>query len=397
MPPVTSLVPGAILHGYRIGQLLGEGGMGSVHAAVHLASGTHVALKSMKPAAAANEDFRRRFRREARAAMAVRHPNVVAIHEVFEEEGLPFIAMEYLAGESLEQRLTKFGALPLRSAARILVRVTSAVGTAHAMGIVHRDLKPANVFLVGGGENPLVKVLDFGVAKLTAMDGIAAKTAALTRTGELMGSPFYMSPEQAFGKKAIDQRTDIWSLGIILYRMLSGVLPTRADGFGEVFLMVVHGELRPLRELVPGLPPDVDRLVTSMLQKSPDDRPWDLREAQRILLSHVDSTTPAAVPSFGEAILPETAAAGVDQTVAQVEPTVSMRPTPWADGAATQHYDPPTRVAASVRPAHMGSPFDRPPSVAPPARRSPPVILLGLIAIVVGVVVGLVIRLAGLA
>ncbi len=301
---MVEVAEGVVIHGYRIEGLLGRGGMGEVHRARHEATGRVVALKSMNAQAATIEEFRKRFRREARAAMAVHHRNVVVVHEIFENDGTPFIAMEMLSGETLEERMAREGKLPLQLVARIGVRVASAVGTAHAIGIVHRDLKPENIFLVGGGADPDVKVLDFGIAKLTATDGAAAETAALTKTGALMGTPYYMSPEQAFGEKTIDQRSDVWALGIILYRALSGVLPTRANGFGEVFRLVVQASFPPLREAAPDVPAELAGLVDSMLDKKPAGRPWDLRACYDILRKHAETAAVVDVPTFGIAIAP---------------------------------------------------------------------------------------------
>jgi serine/threonine protein kinase len=326
---VAELAAGTTIHGYRIDRHIGRGGMGDVHLAHHAESNRWVALKSMHEAAAANDEFRKRFRREARAAMAVHHPNVVKVHEIFENDGVPYIAMEYLEGESLEERMTREGALPLRLVARLMVRVTSAVGTAHAMGIVHRDLKPENIFLVGDAADPDVKVLDFGIAKLTATEGAAAETAALTKTGMLMGTPYYMSPEQAFGDKTIDQRSDVWALGIILYRALSGVLPTKAAGFGEVFRLVVKVDPEPLEKLVPGLPPDVSRLAVAMLQKSRDKRPWDLRECHDVLRGHAEAAEIEDVPTFGIAVTPIWDEASTD----------TRAPTGLGDSSATAARD----------------------------------------------------------
>jgi len=286
--------------------------MGDVHLAVHAETNRSVALKSMHDSAASNDEYRKRFRREARAVMAVQHPNVVKIYEIFENDGIPYIAMEYLQGESLEQRMEREGALPLRMVARLMVRVTSAVGTAHAMGIVHRDLKPENIFLTGDARDPQVKVLDFGIAKLTATEGAAAETAALTKTGALMGTPYYMSPEQAFGDKTIDQRSDVWALGIILYRALSGILPTRAAGFGEVFRLVVKVDPEPLGNVVADLPADIGALSVAMLQKGRDKRPWDLRECHDVFRRYaetpaLDDAETAALddaPTFGVAVAP---------------------------------------------------------------------------------------------
>jgi eukaryotic-like serine/threonine-protein kinase len=290
---------GEVLGGYRAIAELGRGGMGIVLRATHVETGQAVALKVMSAVAAMKPEMRKRFAREARATRATPHPNIVHVYEAFEHEGLPVIALELLEGESLEEHLKKHGKLDLAETARIGMRVTSAVGTAHAAGIVHRDLKPDNIFLVRAPA-PDVKVLDFGIAKLTASEGLAAETAALTRTGALMGTPYYMSPEQSFGEKKIDHRADIWSLGIILYRCLTGVLPTRGDTLGDVLRKVVSADFQPLRELAPSVPEEVASLVHQMLRLRPDDRPWDLREIHDVLTRHAD----ASAPAFGTAVEP---------------------------------------------------------------------------------------------
>src|SRR5688500_1886807 len=196
--------------------------MGVVWAARHLESGVLVALKFLRTGhgGADDPDSLKRFLREARAAASVRHPHVVAIREVLElPDGRPVMVMELLAGETLRNRLSRAPRLSLEEVAAILLPVASAVGTAHAQGIVHRDLKPDNIFLSrDAGGAPLVKVLDFGIAKVTrASDDHASHGHGLTGSGEVLGTPNYMAPEQVFGERDIDQRCDIWALGVILY------------------------------------------------------------------------------------------------------------------------------------------------------------------------------------
>jgi serine/threonine-protein kinase len=292
------LSPGEVVSRYRIENLSGQGGMGSVFRATHVDTGAACAVKSMHAEIAAHPDFRKRFLREARATMAIGHPNIVQIFEAFEHRCTPMFAMELLNGESLQATLEREGKLSVEHTARILIRVTSALGTAHALGIVHRDLKPDNIFIT---KEPTadVKVLDFGIAKLTAISGAAAATEALTRTGALMGTACYMSPEQASGEKRIDQRADIWSLGIIFYQCLSGVLPTDAASFGVLFRILMTGDFKPIDELVPDCPPDVAALIKRMLQLQPDQRPWDLREVHAVLERYASE----GVPSFGAAVL----------------------------------------------------------------------------------------------
>jgi serine/threonine protein kinase len=285
---------------YRLDSELGRGGMGVVYRATDLESGRVVALKSLLPNLTDDRRIVKRFRREARAALAINHPNVVQMLDVIEHDGVALLAMEFLSGESLERVLERRGHLPVGEVSEIMIRVISAVGTAHALGIVHRDLKPDNVLVVGDGGAHDVKVLDFGIAKLTATEGSAAQTEALTQTGALMGTPFYMSPEQAFGEKRIDQRSDVWSLGIILYRALTGVLPTYGETFADVYMNVVKRPFRSVREVRPELPEDVSALVMRMLERDCDKRPWDLREVYDVLARYAE----ASAPTFGEAVEP---------------------------------------------------------------------------------------------
>jgi serine/threonine protein kinase len=301
-----SLAAGAVVAGkYQLEHALGSGGMGVVWAARHLESGAAVALKFLRrdPGVPEDPDSFKRFLREARAAAAVRHPHVVAIREVLEQaDGPPVLVMELLAGESLRTRLTRGPRLSVEETARILLPVASAVGAAHAQGIVHRDLKPDNIFLsLDGGGAPQVKVLDFGIAKVTRpTDDYPSLGHGLTGSGEVLGTPHYMSPEQVFGERDIDQRADIWALGVILYECLSGVVPTRAPNVGQVFKLIVAGGIKPLDRVAPEAPTDLVQLVQSMLARRRDQRPFDLNEIARVLAQH----TSLAVPLFGPPQIP---------------------------------------------------------------------------------------------
>jgi eukaryotic-like serine/threonine-protein kinase len=272
--------------------------MGVVWAAEDLATGELRAAKLMKEAAG-DPDARRRFLREARAAAAVRHPSVVQIVEVLElDDGAPVIVMELLEGESLRELLARERVLALTELAAIATPVVSAVGAAHELGIVHRDLKPENIFLARGatGER-VVKVLDFGIAKLTALDGDAMRSTGLT-TGAVLGTPAYMSPEQVFGERDIDHRADIWALGLIVYQCLSGVLPTEAENVGQVLKNVLARPFEPLGGLVPGVPPGLAELVGRMLARSRGERPADLREVLE-QLRELGGAGGVDCPSFG--------------------------------------------------------------------------------------------------
>ncbi|WP_104986918.1 serine/threonine-protein kinase [Sorangium cellulosum] len=286
------LVQGALVGSrYRVERQLAEGGMGVIWAATHLATGERVALKMIRPGAPEDASTRRRLFREARAAAAVEHPNVPTIRGVVElDNGTPILVMDLLEGESLRDKLLREGRIPLAELSRILLPVVSAVGTAHALGIVHRDLKPDNIFLLAPDaagpeqrEDARVRVLDFGIAKLTAAYGEPGWTSGRTETGELLGTPYYMSPEQILGEHDVDHRTDVWSLGVILYECITSVRPTEAESMGKVLKRILTGSIQPIRELAPALPADVAGMIDHMLSPDRAQRPADLREVGGVL------------------------------------------------------------------------------------------------------------------
>ena len=222
---------------YRAVSLLGEGGMGAVYLAEHPAIGRRVAVKVLHKNYIRDENLLTRFLNEARAANAIRHPNIIEILDSGTiADGTPFLVMELLEGESLGTRIRRVGALPIQTAVEFCYQTASALGAAHKKGIVHRDLKPDNLFVVPDPHDPereRIKVLDFGIAKLQQ----SANDSVKTRTGTLMGTPIYMSPEQCRGTKTVDHRSDIYSLGIIFFEMLCGQPPFVSEGFGELVNM----------------------------------------------------------------------------------------------------------------------------------------------------------------
>lgn len=290
------LAPGTIVAGrFQVESKLGEGGMGAVYRATNIATGRWVALKAMHPEYAIKKDVVRRFMREAKAATAIRHPNVIEILDVVEAEGgEPVMVMELLDGEPLDAYLERQGPLPLGEVARIMTPVVSAVGAAHGLGIIHRDLKPENIYLAKGPDGKrLPKVLDFGIAKVldpNQINELATKSGA-TRTGSMLGTPHYMSIEQACGEKDIDHRTDIWSLGIILYNMLSGHRPYDGENYGQILRALMTTTPAPIETLVPGLPSDVAVMVNRCTARTRDERPQDLREVYSLLSRYTDDTT----------------------------------------------------------------------------------------------------------
>ncbi|HEY3500068.1 MAG TPA: serine/threonine-protein kinase, partial [Polyangiaceae bacterium] len=217
------LRPGQVLAGkYAVERVLGRGGMGVVVAAQHLQLFHHVAIKLMLPEVAANSEAVLRFVREARAVTRIKSEHVVRVSDVGTlDSGEPFMVMEYLEGADLGALLLQRGPLPIAEAAEYVLQACDAIAEAHALGIIHRDLKPPNLYLSRRADgSPVVKVLDFGISKAQTAAG-----DAMTRTSALMGSPLYMSPEQMTSSRDVDPRSDIWSLGIILYKLVSGRLP----------------------------------------------------------------------------------------------------------------------------------------------------------------------------
>jgi serine/threonine protein kinase len=299
---MIAIEPGVVLSDrYELEMQLGAGGMGVVWSARDLTTGQFVALKVLRPDEDDTQSSRRRFMREARAAAAVRHPNVVMVHDVLLlEDGTPVIVMELLEGEPLSARLRREKTLSVEELARVLLPVVSAVGSAHALGIVHRDLKPDNIFLAREGDREVVKVVDFGIAKIT-LAGDGEKTGGLTTTGTVLGTPFYMSPEQAFGEKDIDYRSDIWSLGILVHKCLTGVVPTKADNAGQTLKIILSDKIPPLSAIAPETPADIVELVRKMLRVDRDARPGDLREVKDVLQEHAPDVK---VPEFAGAVVP---------------------------------------------------------------------------------------------
>lgn len=231
--------PDTVIGGkYRLIRKLGQGGMGSVWLAEHLTLSSQVAIKLIDSSIIMNPEALSRFMREARAAAALRSPHVVQVLDHGVDNGTPYIAMELLEGESLADRLERVGRLPPLEVARIMTHVARAMSRAHEAGIVHRDLKPDNVFIVRNDDEEIAKVLDFGVAKTSAPGAVDAAISGTTRTGSVLGTPYYMSPEQAEGSKSLDHRTDIWAMGVIAFECLLGVKPFDGETLGGLLIAI---------------------------------------------------------------------------------------------------------------------------------------------------------------
>ncbi|MDF3066526.1 MAG: uncharacterized protein K0R38_2127 [Polyangiaceae bacterium] len=264
---------------YRLESLLGEGGMGAVWRAFNLQLEVPVAIKLLRSDLAAT-DLGERLRVEARAAAKLVHPSIVRIFDIGESDsGEPFIVMELLSGESLSQLLLR-GALPAVNAVQLLLPIAEALSLAHSRGVVHRDLKPDNIFLSREGSVLQPKLLDFGIAKVTS--GAIAGGPTLTQTGTLLGSPDYMSPEQAYAQPDVDERSDVWAFSVVLYEALAGHTPFRGESVASILRSVVQDEPPPL-EQVGHVDPALAAIVRRGMTKDRDARPASIFELGREL------------------------------------------------------------------------------------------------------------------
>jgi len=292
----VEIAEGSMFGRYRVVRQIGRGGMGAVYEAVHSDLEKRVALKVLLPSTASQTELVARFEREARAAARVRHPNVVDVSDVGVEAGVAWLVMEHLEGEDLSGLLRREGALPLSRVAELMLPVLGAVEAAHSLGVVHRDLKPENIFLARMGDGTIVpKVLDFGISKMAPAGG----GPALTSTGIMMGTPCYMSPEQAQSSRGVDGRSDQFSLGVILYECATGRRPFEGETFFSILTAIVEGRYVRPRELCPGLPERFEAMVVRALERSPDARfpsVAALAEELRACSSGVPAAVPAPVP-----------------------------------------------------------------------------------------------------
>lgn len=261
---------GTMLGAYAIGRQIGQGGFAAVFEARHVALNKRVAIKTLLPHYASNPEVRTRFLREAEAAAKLEHPNVVDVTHVGHEGDRAFMVMEFLVGEDLGHALERRGRLSQTETADVLVPVLSAVAVAHDAGIIHRDLKSDNIYLCDDGRGRIVpKVLDFGISKLVGND---ADDHSLTGTGTLLGTPYYMSPEQAQGARHVDPRSDQFSLGVILYESISGRLPFQGDSLFSLLGAIVAAEPPSLDDVDPRIDPDFIAIIRRALAKQPSER-----------------------------------------------------------------------------------------------------------------------------
>ncbi len=331
---------GAEVGSYRIVSKLGAGGMGVVYLAEHTLIGRKAAIKVLLPEFSRDEASLTRFFNEARSTALIRHAGLVDVFDFGYHDGAAYIAMELLDGESLGARLRREQVLPAALAAALARQVAAAVGAAHARGIVHRDLKPDNVFLVPDPEVTVglrVKVLDFGIAKLGGELGGVARTT----TGNLLGTPLYMSPEQCRGAGAVDHRADVYSLGCMLFEMLCGRPPFVLAGVGELISAHMNDAPPRVATLAPGTPAELEALVMALLEKRPEARPQTM-----------DEVVAALGPATGAAAAGGAVIAGWSgrRAVAHAGGTGAITPGPAPDwsGAGGREEAPRAAVALSA-------------------------------------------------
>jgi eukaryotic-like serine/threonine-protein kinase len=250
------------------------GGVGVVVAATHIELEERVAIKFLLPAALKQPELVSRFAREARAAVRIKSEHVARVTDVGTlTSGAPYMVMEYLEGHDLGALARSHGPMPIDQAVEYVLQACEAVAEAHVLGIVHRDLKPSNLFVTRRADaTPVVKVLDFGISKVKPRAGSKSDDAAVTQTSSVIGSPLYMSPEQMESTRDVDARSDIWSLGTILYELISGACPFDAPTMPQLVAKILRGTPAPLRSHRPDAPPEFEAVIMRCLEKDPDDR-----------------------------------------------------------------------------------------------------------------------------
>jgi serine/threonine-protein kinase len=341
---------------YRLIRLVGKGGMGSVWLAVHTTLRSEVAVKLIDSELGRLPQPRARFLREAQLAARIKSAHVVQMHDHgVTAEGQPYIAMEYLVGCSLRERLQERGRLSPHETARIVTHVCRALTGAHEAGLVHRDLKPENIFIARDADDEIVKVLDFGVAKAT--DALSDTGVDPTRTGALLGTPFYMSPEQAQGLKTVDHRSDLWSLGIVVFECLTGLLPFSAPALGPLISKILSSPIPSPSLAAPDarFPPEIDAWMARALARDPAARFASAREfceSFLIAAGATDSLQRSDGTSHGGAAAPGHPAAAGPTALGATLPLVGP-------ASAAAFAGPPPSPPAGAAPANPAKPSAR--------------------------------------
>ncbi len=273
--------------------------MGMVYDAEHIGLRRHVAIKVMNSAPSRTQVAVQRFEREARAAGAIGHPNICEVFDLgTTDDGRPYLVMEKLVGMTLADRLERYGPLPIEEVVDIVTQVLAGLSAAHEKGFLHRDIKPDNLFLAERRGLPtIVKILDFGVSKPIRDEGSSDEQFDLTRTGMVMGTPYYMSPEQAQGERDLDGRVDVYATGVVMYEALTGRRPFSAPNYGSLLLAILNTVPRPVSEFRPSTPPALEQIVMLAMHKDRNARYPSASAMLRDLLPRPSRSTPRASSS----------------------------------------------------------------------------------------------------
>lgn len=404
---VGAWVEGNVIRGkYRILSKIGQGGMGAVYKALHVTFDELRAIKVISPELINDQLFVKRFQHEAIITRKLQHPNAVRVDDIDEaEDGRPFIVMEYIEGKSLRNLIGQQGALAVPRACSIIKQVSSALDAAHRLGMIHRDVKPDNIVLIDTPEGEQAKVLDFGIAKLKEGRRSEAAGMTLTGTGVVIGTPQYMSPEQAMGKRGdqLDGRSDLYSLGIVMYQMLTGDLPFHADTTMEMLLAHLQTPPMNIRAVRPELqiPEPVANLVMRLLEKKPEHRPASARALiDEIERAEAAATGPAVPPAVieGTRVVPPRSSYSPDAAEA-LRSALRARPPARRGAAPVSVATPPPaalsevelRPAAPPRQGPQAQPVARPaavPAAPRPAKSSQWGIWAGVVILLVGLAGG---------
>jgi len=333
---IPTLAPGTVLGKYSIVKLLGSGGMGAVYEATHTEIQKRVAIKVLSPLIAAVPGARARFLREAQLTSRVRHPHIVDVADMGSDGGNTYLVMEFLHGEDLAQRIERLGPVGVEELADIMLPVCSAVAAAHAAGITHRDLKPQNIFLAAGTRRVLPKVLDFGISK--GNDAVT-QAGTLTGTGAMIGTPYYLAPEQIMDSKSAGSASDQYALGIILYECLTGKRPYDGENLFVVFQGIVGGTPKRPREYRPEIPPEMEEVVLRAMKSDPKQRFPTIEDFGRALLPFASGRA--------RVIWEEAFSSGAAGDMPPGRPSIAMFPTPT----------PPPR-AATLMPPGLSNPIN---------------------------------------
>jgi serine/threonine protein kinase len=384
----VEIQPGTQIGDYMVESKVGEGAMGTVYRAVHPAIGKQVAIKVMTPKVFGEAESVKRFVGEARAVAAIEHQGIVDVFGFGRiSDGRTYLVMEWLDGQSLSARMQQ-GEIPFLDACEIIRQIARALEAAHAKGIIHRDLKPENVFLKRGGgddDKPNIKLLDFGLAKSTNKEDAA--NLARTRSGQMLGTPLYMSPEQC-KNKSVDHRTDIYALGCMCFELLCGRTPYDADNVAEIITAHLVAEPPRPTKFKPDLPADLDKLLFGMIQKDPDRRP-PLGEIRRIVGMHLSRVSGIASP-----LTPPEAFAHLQSNPFAAPYTPQSNPFGQAYTPQSQSYGQPYVEPGSGLFAPVGAPpsgvyraaGDPQPYPDAPARNGPPWFFWAAVSILIVVV-----------